>query len=121
MNLALLDSALGSTLSESLTVNTSGDLMQKINRFMSGLNSSRRLKLDSVAAVDLMGSSGQADTNGSTDYFNFRVKERAREGKREGLKSRDFKGQFEKSLLKRKPNCILALGPFRTATLASMF
>jgi hypothetical protein len=72
VNLALLDSALGSTLSESLTVNTSGDLMQKISRFMSGLSSSRRLKLDSVAAVDLMGSSSQADTNGSTDYFNFR-------------------------------------------------
>ena len=78
MNLALLDSALGSTLSESLTVNTSGDLMQKINRFMS-LSSSRRLKLDSVAAVNVMGSSGQMETGSSTDYFNFQVRQRKRE------------------------------------------
>ena len=71
VNLALLDSALGSTLSEPLTVN-SGDLMQKINKFMS-LSNSRRLKLDSVpAAAELMGSAS-SEPSTSTDYFNFQV------------------------------------------------
>lgn len=68
VNLSLLDSALGTTLSEPLTVD-SGDLMQKLNKFMSH---SRRLKLDSVAA-DLMGTSGQLDSNGGSDLFNFQV------------------------------------------------
>ena len=46
--------------------------MQKINRFMS-LTNSRRLKLDSVAAADLLSSSGQTEGNGGSDYFNFQV------------------------------------------------
>jgi hypothetical protein len=70
VNLALLDSALGTTLSEPLTVN-SGDLMQKISKFMN-LSNSRRLKLDSVAA-DPMSGSGQLDGSTGTDLFNFQV------------------------------------------------
>ena len=70
VNLALLDSALGTSLSEPLTVKT-GDIMQKLNKYMN-LNS-RRLKLDSVAAESLSSTSQLDSGSNTTGLFDFQV------------------------------------------------
>lgn len=64
INLALLDSAIGTNLSETLPI-SAGSLMSSLSRFMQF--NSKRMKLDSIAEST---SAVDTDAAGSTDLLN---------------------------------------------------
>ena len=64
INLALLDSAIGTNLSETLPI-SAGSLMNSLSRFMQF--NSKRMKLDSIAEST---SALDTDATGSTDLLN---------------------------------------------------